>query len=340
MTKKTTAKKAEIMHIERESLPSNSSSTAITNVLSAIERAATNPDVDIAKMQQLLDIQERVMAKQAEMSFNAAMGRLQQHLPTIKHDAKLVHRNKATGKDEVISTYARYETIDRQIRKLYTKEGFSLSFSSRRNQDGSTTYLAKLSHADGHSQMAEMVLPADAGGAKNAIQAIASTVSYAKRYLVAMHFNLVTEGEDDDGKEAAADPAKKQSKFDQRAEAAANPHDRTIDTSSVRVETTNQADYSPELAELAEEGGDDIWDGRTVITGEHKKVERDFESPAQACAYLQKVMSSHKTKAARLNLIALNTTLTRHMIRLKQMSAITALHNLADSGEAGVSEVA
>ena len=38
------------------------------NVLAVISRAATDKDVDISKMERLLDMQERVMAKEAEMA--------------------------------------------------------------------------------------------------------------------------------------------------------------------------------------------------------------------------------------------------------------------------------
>jgi hypothetical protein len=42
-----------------------------------------------------------------------------------------------------------------------------------------------------------MILPADTSGSKNSIQAIGSTISYAKRYTVTMLLNIVTVGQDD-----------------------------------------------------------------------------------------------------------------------------------------------
>lgn len=158
-----------------------------SNILAVITDAAVNPDVDVEKMQALLDMQERIMNKQAEIEYNEAMARLQPKLPEIK---KTVQGHNCK--------YAKYEHVDREIRPLYTAEGFSLSFTSK-YKDGSETYYGTLSHVGGHNNTAEMILPPDDSGKKNAIQSKGSTISYAKRYLVGMLLNIVTVDEDDDG---------------------------------------------------------------------------------------------------------------------------------------------
>jgi hypothetical protein len=43
-----------------------------------------------------------------------------------------------------------------------------------------------------------MPLPFDTSGSKNSIQAVGSSMSYGKRYLLFAMLNLVTEGQDDD----------------------------------------------------------------------------------------------------------------------------------------------
>lgn len=160
--------------------------------LSVIDKIASTPGMNPDIIHKMIDAQERVMAKQAEIEFNQAMARLQAVLPVIRHGAQIKHG------DRVISTYAKHEDIEAVIRPLYSAEGFSFSFNSEL-KDGIEIYYGKLSHAAGHSVTAEMRLPADTSGAKNAIQAKGSTISYARRYLVTMLLNLVTSGEDDDG---------------------------------------------------------------------------------------------------------------------------------------------
>lgn len=161
--------------------------TQSSGFLAVIDKAvAGNMSADT--IHKLIDAQERVLARQGEMNFNSAMAKLQPLLPVIQRTAK--------GHN---SMYAKYEDIDRQIRPLYTAAGFSVSFNSKKNEDQSITYFGTLSHVDGYSRTAEIDLPPDASGSKNAIQAKGSTISYAKRYLITMLLNIVTCDEDDDG---------------------------------------------------------------------------------------------------------------------------------------------
>ena len=57
-------------------------------VLTVIARAASDPTVDVEKMRSLLDLQERIMDRQAETAFNASMQAAQSELKQIVRDAK------------------------------------------------------------------------------------------------------------------------------------------------------------------------------------------------------------------------------------------------------------
>ena len=48
-----------------------------------IERAALNPEVDIDKMERLLQMQERVLDRQALMAYSASMAAMQTELPKV-----------------------------------------------------------------------------------------------------------------------------------------------------------------------------------------------------------------------------------------------------------------
>src|SRR2546430_8064708 len=61
-----------------------SESTALIQV---IERAARDPDIDIDKMERLLAMQERIIARDAEARFNAAMTAAQAEMGRISADA-------------------------------------------------------------------------------------------------------------------------------------------------------------------------------------------------------------------------------------------------------------
>jgi hypothetical protein len=82
-----------------------------------------------------------------------------------------------------------------------------MSYDSVNNDDKTVTYTGKVSHIDGHSRDAQIVLPADTGPGRNAVQSHGSTITYAKRYLLTMLLNLVFTNDDDDGNASGAKPS-------------------------------------------------------------------------------------------------------------------------------------
>lgn len=169
-----------------ESLPSNASLSDILRV--ALVDVRITPE----KISQLLDIQERVENRQAEREFNAAFARLLPRLP------RLVKRGKIEMGTKGSIAFVTVEDMDAAIRPLYTAEGFSLSFLSDACPTG-IVRIAMLSHKAGHSITSRMQLPPDKGPGRNDLQALGSSMSYADRYLTRGLFNLIAEGEDDDG---------------------------------------------------------------------------------------------------------------------------------------------
>lgn len=168
-------------------------------MLDVIARAASDSNVDVAKMGALLEMQERIMAKQAEAEFNAAMSRLMPRLPRVTKRGKIQYEDKKSGR-MVATPFAKYEDIDAVIRPLLFEEGFSLTFGTAASDKAAgLTITARLSHSGGHSRTDSMPLPFDTSGSKNSIQAVGSTMQYGKRYLTTAMLNIITEGEDNDG---------------------------------------------------------------------------------------------------------------------------------------------
>lgn len=165
-------------------------------ILQIIERAAQNPDVDIDKMERLLDMKERVMAKESLTLYNTALAALQQDLPVIQQRGGIKNRD---GK--VQSKYALWEDINEAIKPHLGEHGFAISFRVG-NDEALTTVTGVLSHIAGHSEETTMSLPSDTSGSKNNVQALGSSISYGKRYTCMALLNLTTTGEDDDGVKA------------------------------------------------------------------------------------------------------------------------------------------
>lgn len=164
------------------------------NVLELIGKAAADPSVDVAKMNALLDFKQRIEKDQAEREFNQDLVAVQAEVPRVSKDGRIL--NKAGN---VQSRYARYEDIDKVLRPLMKQYGFAVTFNNPDFSGGAMRFTATLRHRGGHSVDYHMALPADTSGGKNVTQGAGSTTSYAKRYLLCSIFNIITEGEDNDG---------------------------------------------------------------------------------------------------------------------------------------------
>jgi hypothetical protein len=153
---------------------------------------ARDPNVDVTRIAALMELQIKAEDRQAEKEFNAAFARLQPTLPRISKNGVIDMGNK--GK----IYFSKYEDLDSAIRHLYIAEGFSLSFISEPSDKG-IVLVAVLAHAAGHQKTSRLQLPPDAGAGRNALQALGSSLSYAKRYLTCDLFNIVTVDQDKDG---------------------------------------------------------------------------------------------------------------------------------------------
>lgn len=165
--------------------------------IDTLQQLVTRPDLDadaFNRIDKYLDIQERIMNKNAEIAFNNALAEMQPELPIIKRKTKGYN-----------SKYAAYENIMEPYLPLLSKYGFSLSYSNETIENGIKIF-GTLAHKEGHQKTVDLSLPIDIGGHKNKLQAIGSTISYGKRYVSGMLLNVVTEGDDDDGHSGGSEP--------------------------------------------------------------------------------------------------------------------------------------
>lgn len=173
-------------------------STETATILQIIGRAASDPNVDIDKMERLLQMQERIMTRNAKAAYTAALAEMSPKLPIVTERGQIKNRDGA-----VQSTYAKWEDINEAIKPILAEHGFALTFRTG-SEAGQIKVTGVLSHREGHSEDTTITLPADTSGSKNAVQAVASSVSYGKRYTAGALLNLTSRGEDDDGQKAAA----------------------------------------------------------------------------------------------------------------------------------------
>lgn len=161
---------------------------AESGLAAVIERLAANPSVDVVKLEKIIELQERILRHNAESAFNVAFSRMQPHIPTIIERA-------STDK----TRYAPLEDIIEKVRPILAEHRFSLGFRTEWPDPKTVKVIGVLTHDEGHSRTSEFLSAADQTGSKNAIQALASAVSYGRRYTVKDLLCIVTREEDNDG---------------------------------------------------------------------------------------------------------------------------------------------
>jgi hypothetical protein len=180
--------------IPREEVPLPSVPTARPSYAEIIVRCAQN-GISAEIIEKLTAAQKEEDAQAASAAFAASMRSCQQEMPAVVKDAD----NRQTN-----SRYARLESINRVITPVYTKHGFSLSFGTGDSPLAEHMRITcDVMHSAGHTKSYHLDLPPDGSGIKGtanktAVHAMGSTMSYGRRYLTMMIFNLALADEDND----------------------------------------------------------------------------------------------------------------------------------------------
>lgn len=147
-------------------------------------------------IERLTALQERAMDRDAEIQFNEALNKVQSELGRVAPDLT----NPQTK-----SKYASYAALDRIVRPVYTKYGFSLSFDTGDAPIAEMVrVLCYVSHRAGHTRNYKTDMPADGKGAKGGdvmtkTHATGAAMQYGMRYLLKYIFNIAVGAEDSDG---------------------------------------------------------------------------------------------------------------------------------------------
>lgn len=164
-------------------------------------RVAVSGKADLDKLEKLLTIQERWEANEAKKAYHKAMAEFKANPPQILKDRKVKY---STDKGTVGYSHASLYNVTEKINKELSKHGLSASWTTQHN--GQITVTCKITHIKGHSEQTSLSAAPDVSGAKNAIQAIGSTITYLERYTLLALTGLATYGQDDDGMRAMGKP--------------------------------------------------------------------------------------------------------------------------------------
>jgi len=194
-----------------ERLPHAPPSDCPSTVLALIEMIALDPRADVEKLERMIAMYESLKAKEAELAYNAAKARILKKLAGIKivKNMSVLHEiDKGKRGSYEAFKYAPLEEIDKHLRPLLADENMDLSYSDEPREGGDILVRGRLKHLpSGHYEDSFMPAPPDITGGKSNVQALGSTNSFLRCYIVCNIFNIVVVGDDDDGTGGTIDEA-------------------------------------------------------------------------------------------------------------------------------------
>ena len=151
---------------------------------------------DVATMERLWALNEKVEAANAKKSYDLAMSQFKQNPPKINKDKHVEFGNTAYD-------HASLGNVVEQIGARLGEYGLSHHWDVEQGEKIKVTCI--LTHAQGHNERVSLEAASDTSGSIKGIQAIASTISYLQRYTLLSATGLATQDMDDDG-QAAVQP--------------------------------------------------------------------------------------------------------------------------------------
>lgn len=155
--------------------------------------AAVRQGVNIELVEKMMGLQRQWEADEARKAYNTAFA-------AFKAEAVRVIKNKQVTSGPLNGkSYAELHAVVNAVTPALSKHGLSASWNITKDEPNWIEVTCTLKHSAGHSESVSMGGPPDAGGAKNAIHARASTQSYLSRYTLKAITGLAEQDDDTDG---------------------------------------------------------------------------------------------------------------------------------------------
>lgn len=172
--------KNELVKVESEATPS------------ALLQLAIQQNLDIEKLERLMQLQERWQAEQSRKEFLTAICKFQAVCPPLEKTKKVAFGNTKYS-------YAPLGEIAATIKQAMSENGLSHRWEIEDTTD-KIVCTCIISHLTGHSEKTTMSAAKDASGGKNEIQQRGSSITYLQRYTLIAALGISTADEDVDGR--------------------------------------------------------------------------------------------------------------------------------------------
>ena len=179
-----------------EAAPPARQQTAMVTTPAQLLEIAVNQGADLDKLERLMALQERWEANEARREFVQAMA-------AFKSEPLDIFKRKQIGyttKDGEFVGYKHAELSDVASVVVPSMARHDLSHRWEVKQEGGRIIVTCIvTHKRGHSEAVTLDGAPDNSGKKNAIQQVASAVTYLQRYTLLAATGMATKGMDDDG---------------------------------------------------------------------------------------------------------------------------------------------
>ena len=193
----TTKAEADVLDIEPITRPAQQVAIQQGGALAAnspmgMMMAAMSQGASLEQVEKMMDLQDRWERKEAEKAYNAAFA-------AFKAEAvRIVKGRKVTDGPLRGKEYAELHDVVDAVTPALSRHGLSTAWKLTKDEPQWLEVTCTLKHVGGHSESVSMGGPPDAGGAKNALQARASTKSYLERYTLKAICGVAEGGDDSD----------------------------------------------------------------------------------------------------------------------------------------------
>jgi hypothetical protein len=161
--------------------------------------AAINANVDLSKIEKMIELQQKWDAIEAKKAYTRAMAEFKKTPLDITKDGNVKFKN---SKGETVDyNHATLGNVTGKINASLSNYGLSASWTTEQ-KDGTIIVTCNITHEKGHRESTSLFAAPDTSGSKNSIQAICSTITYLERYTILALTGLATHDQDDDAERA------------------------------------------------------------------------------------------------------------------------------------------
>lgn len=260
---------------------------AMTTTPAQMLAIAVNQGADLAKLEKLMELQERWEANEARKAYNAAVAEFKRNPPDIIKDKT----NNQYG-----SKYATLANLVNNGSAALAPYGLTVDWKIDQGADKQIKVTCILKHALGHSEQVSITGAPDESGAKNKLQQIKSTITYLKGET----FQCVTgitardcPGDNDgngagrpaknnngDGQQQASTPTQDAARQKAKHDAAYGRHSESIAFIKERIEAGDLHAVAEEWAAIPQDDQRALWlattKGGCFTTEERRTIKEDL----------------------------------------------------------------